>query len=270
MTLLLLTDLHLFADPDGTLMGWPTAASFEDVLASALADHKPDAILLTGDVTQDGAAAAYARLAMRLRVAGCPCLWLPGNHDAPATMATAFAPFPWMRRSVLDLPPSPNAQWRIIALDTSTPDGDHGVLPATELQRFDAALRAAPDRPTLVALHHQPLPVGAAWLDAIDLHDADAFWRVVDRHPQVRGVVFGHTHQAFDATRTGPHGGVRVLGTPATCFQFAVGTLDFGLDARDPGYRVLDLGPDGAFTTAVHRVAVAARCAPTAAGYSTH
>lgn len=251
-------------------MGWATEDSFNDVLDAALAERRPDAVVLTGDLTQDGSPDAYIRLARRLRALGCPCLCLPGNHDHAVRMAAALAPFPWMRSGTLDLAPrrselSPGA-WRLVAVDTSTLDGDHGVLSATKLQRLDAALRAAPGRRTLVALHHPPVSVGAAWLDAIGLHDAEAFWRVVDRHPHVEAVLFGHIHQALEAERLSPSGhAVRVLATPATCFQFSPGTADFALDDRPPAYRWLYL--DGPVRTELRRVEVAASCLPTAAGY---
>ncbi|MEM6785232.1 MAG: metallophosphoesterase [Bacteroidota bacterium] len=271
MTVLHLTDLHLFADPGRTLMGWATEDSFEAVLDAALAERRPDAVVLTGDLAQDGSQEAYARLARRLRPLGSPCLWLPGNHDHAARMAAAFAPFPWMRGGTLDLVPSDavaegSTGWRIVAVDTSTLDGDYGVLSATTLQRLDAALRAAPGRRTVVALHHPPVSVGAAWLDAIGLHDAGAFWRVLDRHPHVKAVLFGHIHQAVETKRMSRSGHVvRLLATPATCFQFAPGTHDFALDARPPAYRWLHFG--SSLRTDLHRVAVATTCLPTAAGY---
>ncbi|MEL6772049.1 MAG: metallophosphoesterase [Bacteroidota bacterium] len=269
MIVLHLTDLHLFADPRRTLMGWETEASFETVLAAALAERRPDAVVLSGDLAQDGSPKAYARLALRLRPLGCPCLWLPGNHDHAEAMATAFAPFPWMRGGTLDLSRSEANQhdaWRIVTVDSSVRDGDHGGLSACDLQRLDAALRAAPGRRTLVTLHHPPVAVGAAWLDAIGLHDAAAFWRVLDRHPHVEAVLCGHVHQHLDMTRQSPSGHtVRVMATPATCFQFAPGTFDFGLDDQPPGYRWVHL--DGPFRTVLRRVAVATACLPTAAGY---
>ena len=63
----------------------------------------------------------------------------------------------------------------------------------------------------------------------------------------MRAVVWGHVHQDFDAMR----GPVRLLSTPSTCAQFKPGAEKFAVDTRPPGYRILELGVDGAIRTEV-------------------
>jgi Icc protein len=99
----------------------------------------------------------------------------------------------------------------------------------------------------LVVLHHQPIPVGSAWLDSIRLMNGPEMLEVVSRHRNVRGILWGHVHQAFD----GMHAGVAMMSTPSTCFQFVPGRDDFALDDRPPGYRWLHLYPDGRIDTRV-------------------
>jgi hypothetical protein len=72
---------------------------------------------------------------------------------------------------------------------------------------------------------------------------------VIDRHPTVRAVLWGHIHQVFDATRNG----VRYLGSPSTCIQFRPGVDRMLLDAQLPGARWLLLGNDGGIQTGVSR-----------------
>ena len=79
---------------------------------------------------------------------------------------------------------------------------------------------------------------------------ADAFFALVERFAQVRGVLWGHVHQQVDRYR----GGIRLLASPSTCVQFAPGSQDFKADASPPGYRWLDLQPDGGLDTGVSRV----------------
>ena len=96
-------------------------------------------------------------------------------------------------------------------------------------------------------MHHPPLPVGSAWLDAVGLTNAGEVLAVLDRHPSVRLVLSGHVHQAFE----GRHGDVRVFATPSTCAQFTPGTERCVMDLKPPGYRWLELQPDGALRTEV-------------------
>jgi Icc protein len=85
------------------------------------------------------------------------------------------------------------------------------------------------------------------WLDGVGLQNGAAFMALLRRFPQVRGVVFGHVHQAYDAM----HDGVRLLATPSTCSQFKPGSDDFALDARPPAWRRLALHPDGDLETSL-------------------
>jgi 3',5'-cyclic-AMP phosphodiesterase len=83
--------------------------------------------------------------------------------------------------------------------------------------------------------------MGSRWLDGIGLANAAEFWRVIDSHSHVRGVAWGHVHQAHDGERNG----VQLIGTPSTCAQFVPGSDRYAIDARPPAYRLLDLHDDG-------------------------
>ena len=79
--------------------------------------------------------------------------------------------------------------------------------------------------------------------------DADTFLEVIARYPRLRGVLWGHVHQALDTVRDG----VRFFCTPSTCVQFLPRQEDFAVDQRGPGYRWLELSADGTIRTGVSR-----------------
>ena len=116
----------------------------------------------------------------------------------------------------------------------------------------------------LIALHHHPVSMGSEWLDTVGLANAEEFFAVIDRHPTVRGIVFGHVHQAFETSRHG----VRILGTPSTCAQFLPRSRDFEVDALPPGYRVLTLSPTGQIDSQVAWLSEAQRHQLTTGGVS--
>lgn len=241
--LLQVTDPHLFGDPATELYGVNTAESLRLTLAAALADGPaPDAVLVTGDIGDDMSAAAYANFRRALGRCGAPVICLPGNHDDPALMAQLLEGDGFQYCGSARLGP-----WGVVLLDTHVPGRPHGRLSDRELGRLDTELRALHDVPVLVCLHHPPMPVGSTWLDAVGLTNGDAFFEVLDRHANVRCVLAGHVHQAFDAQR----GPVRVLASPSTCAQFTPGTERCVMDQRPPGYRWLSLHPDGSVTTRV-------------------
>ena len=77
-----LSDSHLFADADGSLLGLKTAQSLQQVIDLVRAEQPQiDGLLATGDLTQDGSVEAY----QRFRTLTAPLApfgrWIPGNHD---------------------------------------------------------------------------------------------------------------------------------------------------------------------------------------------
>ena len=122
----------------------------------------------------------------------------------------------------------------------------------TTVQELDQALRQHPERHALIALHHQAVPVGCAWLDQHNLKNADDLFAVLARHPQQKTILFGHVHQEFDEV----HRGVRLIASPSTCIQFKPLSDGFALDESGPGWRYLTLHPDGRIASQVWRLPV--------------
>lgn len=242
--LLQFTDTHLLADPAASVRGVRTLPSLEACLAHARRRHFPaDAIAVTGDLVQDDPA-GYGALELLFDRLGAPVLLIPGNHDEPEEMARRLSHEPFQIGGTRVL-----GHWAIVMLASwyaGAEDGE-GRLGVDELRRLEAALEAQRDRHVLVFLHHQPIPMEAAGLDALGLQDAAEFRAVIERHPQVRAVVWGHAHQALDVFR----GDRRWLCTPSTCMQFKPRDPGFVVDDRPPGYRVLDLHDDGGIATEV-------------------
>ena len=244
--LLQFTDLHLCAEGSGRVKGVETAATFARCLQHARANHSPvDAVLLTGDLVQDDSR-AYLELAALMATEPGPVHCLPGNHDLPAEMEALLG------RPPFDMAPVQRyGDWTLLQLDSAVAGAAHGHLSAESLGFLDDALARFADSHVLVVLHHQPVPIGSAWLDSIGLMNGPELLQAVARHRNVRGMLWGHVHQSFD----GMHGGVAMMSTPSTCFQFVPGRDDFAIDERPPGYRWLHLYPDGRIDTRVVWVA---------------
>ncbi len=237
------TDLHLCASADARLKDTCTDETFAAVVAAALSGDRvdpPDALLLTGDLAQDGSPEAYARLAGHLVPHGLPAWCIPGNHDRPEVLRTAL-PAPLFRHERhADFGP-----WRLLFLSTYDGDRGGGRLSDGELAGAAESLEDTGPEHLLVVMHHHPVAIDS-WLDdSAALDNPDALWSVIDPDPRVRAILFGHVHQAVDRR----HGNVRVVGTPSTCFQFAPGRELARLDDLPPGWRWLELHDDGRMAT---------------------
>ncbi|MFB6274123.1 MAG: phosphodiesterase [Salinibacter sp.] len=242
--LLQLTDLHLLADPADTILGVPPRTTLRKVVAEART-HAWDLALLTGDLSQDGTPTAYEGVRKLVDPLDTSFYWVPGNHDQPAVMDRTLDTSPFRTDRAFGV-----GAWRVVMLDTALLDETHGRLSAEELAFLEESLSAYPNRPTLVAMHHSPVPVGSDWLDPLNLRQPGAFRQIIEAHPQVRLVLFGHVHQQVD-TRWGD---THLYGCPSTCFQFAPESEEFRVEDADPGYRRVGLQDDGGFDVSLHRV----------------
>lgn len=245
--LLQITDTHLFAPEDGALLGVPTLKSFRAVV-DQVQQRTPDfdAILATGDISQDHTVQSYQHFVDGIEPLEKPCYWLPGNHDYKPSMSNVLSSSQIQACEHVLI----GQYWQIIILDSQVVGVPHGFLSSKQLILLDNALTQHPDRHSLVLLHHHPLPAGSAWLDQHQLKDNQNFWDVLNQHSNVNGIVCGHIHQELDRKVNG----VRLLATPSTCVQFLPDSDDFALDSQAPGWRTFELFPNGVIETQVHRL----------------
>lgn len=235
-----ISDTHLFADPKRKL--WDVAP--DPLLDRALQsleelDNRPAFLLVTGDCSSDGSPSSYHRLAEKVARLGVPVHYIPGNHDDPELMARIL-----VGRNLHDhqkLTQTFEAfGWRFILLDSSVPGEDGGALGDAQRAWLRTTLAAQPNAPTIVVVHHNPLPVGSAWLDPMMIADANALHAILDTSAQVRAVLFGHVHQVFEMQRNG----AQYLSAPSTFFQFKPKSDHFGRDPKPGGARIVRLNGD--------------------------
>lgn len=240
-----LTDSHLFADAQATLLGMNTRESLQRVI-DKVREEQPriDAVLATGDLSQDGSEASYAYFRELTASLKAPSRWLAGNHDEPMPMEQA-AQGTDVLEPIMDI-----GNWRILMLNSAISGAVPGMLDASQLQLLEQSLQAAPQRHHLICFHHQPVAIGCAWMASIGLRNADALFALLKRYPQARGLLWGHIHQEWDQVRDG----VRLLASPSTCIQFEPDSEDFKVGEQAPGYRWLRLHADGQIETGVSRV----------------
>lgn len=172
-------------------------------------------MLVSGDLADNAAAAEYEQVLELLAPLGAPLYVLPGNHDDRRALHRHFGvpgadgePVQY----AVELGPL-----RLLVLDTTIPEEDRGALDADRLAWLDETLTAAPEVPTLLAMHHPPISTGIPAWDEIGLADADrrGLAEVVGRHRQVRRLVSGHVHRAI----TGEVAGRSALTVPSTYVQ---------------------------------------------------
>jgi Icc protein len=181
---------------------------------------RPDVVLATGDLVDAGRPEEYRRLRELLVPLPMPVYLIPGNHDERDALATEFAHHAYLPRRgkflhyVVEGYPV-----RLIGLDTLVPGQGGGLMCEERLAWLAARLEEAPDRPTLIFMHHPPFATGIRRMDAQGLQNAEAMAAVVRYHPQVEGVVCGHVHRSIHVRWAGTVASI----APSTAHQV---TLD--------------------------------------------
>jgi Icc protein len=240
-----LSDLHLFDDPEGSLLGVKTEESFMAVLEQ-LKKEEFSFIVLTGDLTQEGSDVAYARIAKALKSFQRPVYFVAGNHDDVKAMARVYPAENISNHRHIIL-----KDWQLILLHSPQPGAVEGYLDRSQLHYLKHCLQTYPEHQAIVFFHHHPLLMGSSWLDDYRLMNADAFWQIAAYYPQIAAVFYGHVHMATEerVNKT------MCYSAPSTCVQFKRHAVNFTLDNLPQGYRVIELYADGCLKTEVKRLA---------------
>jgi Icc protein len=233
------SDTHLFADPGARL--WNVAPDPRlDAVVERMREVAPDPefVLITGDCSADGSPASYERLHAKIARLSSRAYYLPGNHDDAPFMARLLAD-----RKLAQFEKFTQTfdacGWRFILLDSSVAGEDGGSIGNEQREWLRAQLARDGQMPMVIAVHHNPLPVGSTWLDTMTISDAPALLAILDTSPNVKLVLFGHVHQEFEERR----GQTVYASAPSTFFQFKPHAQAFGSDGgRADGARVVMIG----------------------------
>lgn len=219
MRILHLSDTHVI-DPSAPLTERlhyrriDPAAALAGVLERLGAVGPLDAIVHTGDVSNDGSATSYRlvhdALAAFAREHGDPPLAVAmGNHDQAAPFAEVFGPGEIQARGArgqrfLDRVVPLAGGGRIVVLDTSVPRAGWGMLEEPQLAWLDAVLAKQTQGPTLITLHHPPVRLPGRLFQGLSLgseHENFGAEAAADLARIVKGradaILAGHLHYAL-------------------------------------------------------------------------
>ncbi|MGB7961560.1 MAG: metallophosphoesterase [Propionicimonas sp.] len=245
------TDTHL-RHPESPLFRGvvdPRVPLSELLAGLLVSGHEPDALLFTGDLSDDGSAESYRDLRELVepiaQELGAGVIWLNGNHDDRSTF----------RRELLGEPASDEplnqvhllGGLRVLCLDTTQPGEVAGRVARESLAWLTEQLATGVPAGTLLALHHAPLPV---------VQDLAATWELIDQAPlaavlrgsDVRCLLGGHSHQ----TSFGTFAGIPATTATSTCYTQDLFTgRGIRGQAGGQGFTLVRVYPDSVHHTVV-------------------
>lgn len=238
-----ISDCHLPANAQQEYRGIKPYEKLQALL-SKVEQLKPDLLLATGDLSEDGSVASYTALKQFFEPFGIPILALPGNHDDAELLARTFPGSPVDRVEVSEYGP-----WQIIRMNSCLPGKPEGHFSETMLKELEKILGDHRQSSQLIALHHQPVPMACPWIDRFPLLEPEVFLHLIDQYPQVKTVVWGHVHQVYEADRNG----TKMLGGPSSAINCLPGVRKFTADPIGPAARWMKLRADGTLQSGIVR-----------------
>lgn len=243
-----LSDPHLRDPADPLVRGLVDPRPRLEAALHAAAAHSPEALVLTGDLSDDGSSASYAELRRIVEPAaegmGADIIWVNGNHDDRRAFRAGL-----LGEDAGDGPI--NAEhWlgglRLLCLDTTVPGQDHGAVSPESLAWLARRLAEPAAEGTILALHHAPLPA---------VQDLAAGWELVGQADlarviagsEVLAILAGHFHQSGFGT----FAGVGVHAATSLCYTQDL-TSGRGLRGHDgaQGWHLVEVR-DGLVTSTV-------------------
>jgi 3',5'-cyclic AMP phosphodiesterase CpdA len=241
-----LTDLHVVPDADlvsGVLDTRMLVSSAVDTLLERMSALDPiDAVLVSGDISDDGSAESYEIARSQLDRLGLPLLVVPGNHDRREPMRTAFSDLATMpARGLIDWVTTVG-DTTVIGLDTLVEGQGGGELRESSLTLLAQTLPSlASERSVIVMMHHPPMRTGIQFMDAIGLGNLSALEQSLTAAPKDTLILSGHVH----GVHHGRIAGCSIITAPSTCSYFALNRradAPVGFHSGATGYAVLETG----------------------------
>lgn len=203
------SDLH-FGREDETAIAW---------FAARVAAERPDAVIITGDLTMRARSAEYEAASAWLKQLGVPVSIEPGNHDLPyfnpvARFLSPYSRYDRVERALerpLDLPgiwlvplrTTTRAQWRL--------NWSWGVVRKRNLATAVERLRACPPGHIAIVACHHPL-IGSGVPDGHGrTQRGDKALRALAA-AGAAAVLSGHIHDPFDVPWNAAGVPIRLIG----------------------------------------------------------
>ena len=232
-----ISDTHLVADTSLESYGVNPYENLERIITRiSHLDPPPVFVMFTGDLISDDDPQSYRHLKLLADRLPSPVYFGMGNHDLRR-------PF----RHVVLGEESPGSEphyyafdaagYRFVVLDSLVEEQVAGELDATQLAWLDATLTDSPQQPTVVFMHHPPVPTGVDWLDAHAFGNGDDLLGILIKHRQVQRVFFGHVHMPIQITERG----VQFSSVPSSAYQFGDTVTNPKVWPGSPGYGIVHL-----------------------------
>ncbi len=229
MKLIQLTDLHLGLAGEDT-RGIDVRSNFLKAL-EIVEKHQPDALVISGDICYRAPELPiYEWMAMQMERLNLPWEVIPGNHD-DIDMMRQFL------NIEKDIKPDGLYFTRKIAGENIIfLDSGPATMQAAQLEWLEQQLQKN-QKDLIIFIHHPPILCGVPYMDK-----KHAF----KSREEIKEILLAHNHNLtiftghYHVEKTVRLKNLEVNITPSTFFQISQETIDFSVDHKRPGFRIIE------------------------------
>jgi len=201
-------------------------------------EPKPDIVVHTGDLTDNGVLADYELAVEKLKIINAKTITAVGNHDERNFGQSLFRELVSPLEYEVD-----EGKFKFFMMNSPEPDRDEGRLGRRRQTYLEERLKALPEHTVkIIAFHHHLVPVPHSGREMNVLEDAGDILDLVLRH-KVNLVLMGHRHVR------------RVLKIDSTVLVNAGTTSSMRTRGRfGHSFNIIDIGHDGQINVTEHRL----------------
>ena len=229
MRLIHLSDIHLTANGQ-QIWGVEPLVRFNRAIEKIRLLDEIDAIVISGDLSDDGNLWAYEYIDKTFAKLGLPTYCCPGNHDDLNIFYQKFHPSFYLRNEVFRL-----GKWTFIMLNSVVPRMSRGYVDTKRLS--DMIQSNVNDGPMAVVVHHPPIEQ-EGWLNRKLLENREEFNNIIFQNCRVKLVLYGHSHCYTNKCING----IVYSSASSICFAFHPNLPKFKIAHGNEGFSLITLG----------------------------
>lgn len=233
MKIIIISDLHI---TENGVSIWDTDTLSHFISVKCLIESIPDvdAVIVCGDIADDGSLWAYNFVTCELDKLNVPVYYVPGNHDNVINMKTVINPHLFLKSFEIH-------GWKFILLNSVMPDPtditnnmSRGLLNEQDLTSLKEELKT--EYNVCLVLHHPPIEQDG-WLNRKLLDNKEDLNSIIVDNEKIKLVLYGHTH--YHSIKTKGH--TTYICAPSVGFAFDKDLPKFQIDKDKEGFLILTI-----------------------------
>lgn len=236
MKIVHISDIHLMENGQ-IIWDTDTKSHFDKAIDIIKKLSDIDAIIISGDLSNDGSEWSYRYIDNQFASIGIPTYCCPGNHDNIDFLSHKFEPEFLQFKNNIYL-----EGWKFYFLNTVIPDEidpshnkARGMIPEKELLELERELTYN-KIPTAIIFHH-PAKEPGGWLNRRLLENRDQFNDIISKNSHVKLVLYGHIHYGIQHIENG----VLYSAAPSIGYAFDKELPKFQIADKQEGFNVIEI-----------------------------